>query len=196
MPRIWSKIKDIDHLKEIINEGLEKHRVKYKGDIPDSGYIEDISKQIKLQADNTSDGSEQYKLNKFLQFIEAKYLGHEDKPKMGEPLPSHLKVNSPKLTLERLDRDQFALLFHYLETNGAILHHTSEDLATLAHYLSGHSQKNLRTEAFGKIRDILKSENNVKKPLNTDLEVLKTLLLAIVGQVEDQIQTNREVKSR
>ena len=64
---------------------------------------------------------------------------------------ANLKNNPP---LEKLDLYQTSLLFFYLNEVGVIKYKSSREIAPIVSQLTGHSEQNLRTEAFSKIIDV------------------------------------------
>jgi len=81
----------------------------------------------------------------------------QNKPRIFE-LPEGFKLIEKGINekIERLDIYQSALLFHYLKESNAIIHYSDNSLAKFVHYLTGHSEQNLRRDkGFGVIWDIV-----------------------------------------
>jgi hypothetical protein len=103
-----------------------------------------------------------------------------------------IKRNIPPL--EKLDLYQTSLLFFYLDEVGAIKYNSSREISPIVSQLTGHSEQNLRTEAFSKIIDIKRGLVG-RKPLlqqNPSLNIakVKEIVLEILHKINDDLEKN------
>ncbi len=98
-------------------------------------------------------------------------------------LPADFKLSSLGLKIDKLDIYQTAILFHFLKEHHAFLDYNNEALAKFAHYLTGHSEQNLRTDkGFGEIQHIIRQDRKEEKFY--DLKVVKKFLEEILDDIE------------
>lgn len=98
-------------------------------------------------------------------------------------LPENFKLKSLNIKTDKLDIYQTAILFHLLRETEIFINYSNADLAKFAHYLTGHSEQNLRTDkGFSNIYDIMLQKRNGKKAYN--LHVLKKALLSVVEKID------------
>ena len=90
---------------------------------------------------------------------------------------------------ERLDKYQVAILFHFLNEQKVIINYPNTTLAKLLHYLTGHSEHNLRAEALGPIHFNMEKEIQGYKGHN--LNVVKMLLQDTIDKIDEYIQKKK-----
>ncbi len=105
-------------------------------------------------------------------------------------LPENFKLTKQNIRIDRLDAYQSAILFYYLRNHKAIINYTDADLAEFVHYLTGHSEQNLRTKkGFGSIWDIISEERNGEKFFNA--KAVKTLLQEIIDDIDSEVNKKK-----
>lgn len=95
--------------------------------------------------------------------------------------------------IDKLDRYQSALFFHYLKEIKIILPYEDTSLARLVYYLTGHSEQNLRTKGFAYIKRIKEDKEknqNYKDTPNYNLTAINTVVKEILSMVDKDIETN------
>lgn len=101
-------------------------------------------------------------------------------------LPEGFKLNTLGIKAEKLDIYQTAILFHLLREAGVIINYSNADLAKFAHYLTGHSEQNLRTDkGFSNIFDVMKTNRNGVKAYN--LQILKKELQQLINTIDSKL---------
>lgn len=101
-------------------------------------------------------------------------------------LPEGFKLNMLNIKAEKLDIYQTAILFHLLREAGVIINYSNADLAKFAHYLTGHSEQNLRTDkGFSNIFEIMKTNRNGVKAYN--LQILKKELQQLINTIDSKL---------
>lgn len=111
------------------------------------------------------------------------------------------KGNNNHTPIEKLDKYQSALLFHYLKHAGATYDHLSYNkLAPLIHQLTGHSQNNLRTECLNQIQEIKMGDVGNKLELIKNkaynLEQVKVVLRDMINELERDLKNNRDSQKK
>lgn len=115
-------------------------------------------------------------------------------------LPDQSKRKRAHLTIQKLDIRQTALFFYYLRKFDFVLDYADDSFAKIINVLTGHSEQNIRTKkGFGVIGSIKNDEPDskpkyfIEKP-NHNLEVLKSALLEIIKEIDNQIEKNTSRK--
>ena len=102
-------------------------------------------------------------------------------------LPEDFKLTSMNLKASGLDINQTAILFYMLRKKDAFLNYNDSDLAKFAHYLTGHSEQNLRTrKGFGAIQDIMDQYRQGESSFN--LKSLKIFLEELIEDIDNEIK--------
>mgnify|MGYP005851941141 CR=1 FL=1 len=96
------------------------------------------------------------------------------------------------IKIKNLDIRQTALLFHYLEESGLFLKYDNGTKAYFAHYLTGHSMSNLRTDSGFGIIESIKKDREKPKDYNDlkfyNLNTLKKQVSSVIKLIDDDIK--------
>lgn len=86
-----------------------------------------------------------------------------------------------------IDIKQVAILFYLLRENGATVNYTDASFAKLIHWLTGHSESNLRThKGFSRIIEIMKEAKSGTEKYN--LIQVKKFLQSLLEQIDEKIR--------
>jgi hypothetical protein len=114
---------------------------------------------------------------------------------------NNVKSNKSTKKLEPIDKMnkfQSALLFNYLQDNGAIHPMVPYKLAPLISQLTGHSEQKLRTEAFSNLVDVKKGKAGDKTQLQKDpdinLKIVKDTVKSILKSIDEDLEKNRKLR--
>ncbi len=91
-----------------------------------------------------------------------------------------LRTDYPEIPQTVLNKEQSALLFHYLMEKNIILPYDAKSISKIVSMLTGYSDETLRQNAFGHIHDIKNKTSN--------LETLKTNLLALIQEIDKDLK--------
>lgn len=98
-------------------------------------------------------------------------------------LPENFKLKTLNIKADKLDIYQTAILFHLFREADVFINYSNTDLAKLAHYLTGHSEQNLRTDkGFSNIHDIMLMKRKGVKSYN--LLALKKVLSEVIDKID------------
>ncbi len=103
-------------------------------------------------------------------------------------LPDDFSLTKLAIKADRLDIYQTAILFYLLRNSKAVINYTDQDLAKFAHYLTGHSEQNLRTEkGFSQINSIM--EDNRKGEDFYNLKAVRSFLEELIEDIDSKISS-------
>ena len=104
-------------------------------------------------------------------------------------LPENFSLTKERIKASNLDIRQTALLFYYLRKKEAVINYTDASLAKIVHYLTGHSESNIRqNKGFGNIINIEKEVREKESFYN--IKKLKSFLEDIISDIDKKIDSN------
>ncbi len=102
-------------------------------------------------------------------------------------LPDKFSLTTLGIKSQGLDIRETAILFYYLRKYSATIDYTDNSYSKIVHYLSGHSEANLRTRSgFGNIINIVKETREGVKYSN--IKNVKILLEKIISDIDREIK--------
>jgi len=112
-------------------------------------------------------------------------LGSNSQPTIN--LPENFSLRKENLKIDSMTISQSTILFHYLREEELTINYNDSSLSKFIHYLTGHSEQNIRTKGLGQIYHLV---NDSKKGVDFyDLKQVKQHLENIIKNIDDTINS-------